>query len=672
MHALKKEKIMLKEKITFVVAFAISFQLAFAQLPEIMAPIIPSSQTSIYISTEGNDLNTGIFSSPVATFQKAIELIPFNSSGDVYGEIVYLEGDYYPSQALRQDINQHQMGNSFKNVSIRGEGNVNIHGDSTLVNNHLVVLRGSGIKIENINFLNARGIGILIANYNSNGVLTQASKINNVLIKDVSVDETLSHGIISLFVDTIMFENTIVTNSAQENTGVNGNCQWGSALKASYCQQIIVRNCATFHNRGEGIAIASSTNALVESCKSYDNFSGNIYCIRTNKAIFKKNLLYNRDSLYWRNCRANQTGVAQERKPSNGFSISNEVNYDDFFSNACVPERIYQNGLFSNKLADSIFFYNNILILAPLRIVDESDGNCFFPQFSRANNFSNIYIENNTFIGDISAENEFLNKDPIVSMTFDQSYFWGCFPNVTGIGKYTVENIVFKNNIISLNEDLNGESISPTRIFYGGRPCNGGFLQDHISSMGNLWHHQLSPIWDAYAATFIPNFLYGTNDTIDNEMITYCEPEFDIENLMPDSISNVNHFFKKEPYADYITQDYWGNVRDVDNAGLSNVGAIEHMQIVNTIHEQIEQESIKIFPNPSQNNITITSTEPFSEDLNIKVFNAIGKIQSYNMKRIDSKSIQIGLNACENGIYYISIESNSSIKSYKIIKLKVF
>lgn len=654
-------------KAILIINFTFWGSWASAQLAPIGTPSIPSPEHSIYISVDGEDSNDGTMHNPVANFQKAMQLIPFNTTGDVYAEIVYLSGDYYPEMPIRQSLNHYQSGAKFKHISVRGEGIVNIYGDNTGQGNHLLYLRGSGIKVENINLHRSKGIGILIANYNSNGVLTNNSKITNVLIKDVSIDETFSHGMITILIDTILIDHVLITKAAQENTDINGNCQWGSALRTKYCTSVTVRNCTVFQNRGEGINIATCTNALVESNVSYDNFAANIYCIRTNKAIFRRNLVYNRDSIYWRNCQANQVGTPQERKPSAGFSVANEVNYDDFFSNACTPERSYENGIFSNKLADSIFFYNNILILAPLRITDESYGNCLFPQFSHANNFSNIFIENNTFIGDISTTNDYLNKRPLIGLSFDQAYFWGCFPNVNGVGKFRVDNIVFQNNIISLSEGPESDTISPLSVFYGGRPCNGGPLKDHFASIGNTWHHNLSPIYDAYVMKSIPNFMLGADNILNGEMLTMCDPETELDALIPNSMDNLNHFYKTNNFSAYIDVDYFGNPRDPVNKMLTNIGAIETKQETAIDMEETGIHGIHVYPNPTKDVVFILSEgAPFEE---IYIYNSFGIQQILETQRKDQHSLKIDLSRQTSGFYYLLLVRDSKHEVLKVLKI---
>lgn len=658
----------MKLRLFLIIVILVKLVHVNAQLPEINIPTIPAPDFKVYISISGNDNNEGTLEKPLATFEEAIKKIPFDNQKNIHGEVVFLAGDYYPTQGLTHTFNEFNKGNFFKNISVVGDGEVNIHGDNTPEGSHLLTLRGSGIRIENINLFDAKSMGISISNPNQSGFLDASSQMTNVIIRNVLVDGSISHGILSRLVENLLFENITVTQSCQENTGTNGNCQWGSSLRTGFCKNVIIRDCEVYQNRGEGINLASSTNVLVENNVSYDNFAPNIYCIRTNKAIFRNNLVYNRDTIYWRNCKSDDGGVPQKRKPTGGFSISNEVNYDDFFSNDCKPERTYENGLFTNSMADSIFFYNNILILAPFIITDDSNGNCFFPALSHSNNFSNIFIENNTFIGDISEDHTYKMDQSFLSLVFDLNLFRGCFPNIDGKGKYRAENLVFKNNILGIEKDYDGVAVNPASIFYGGRPCNGGSLGSKFSASGNLWKKMPAAVIDQFDNfKALPNFLFNEEDGINDELLTFCDPVLDLESIIPDYQSNTNFFAKLNIYSDYIAHDFFGNKRGELSDNLSNIGAIEDRNLVNLPKLSLNSEDFKLYPNPNSGTFYMSSEKHQFSELHIQVYNAFGQIIRVENSVIHNDLIKIDLNAYPKGIYYIHVRSNSILNVNKIL-----
>lgn len=126
--------------LSFICSLILQINYLNAQLEPITPPSIHTPDFRVYISTNGNDANPGTSAQPVATFAKALELIPFNPAANVYGEIVFKAGNYYPTQPLHQGLSQFQSGGFSKNVSIVGEGTVNIYGNQMAVGNTMLWL----------------------------------------------------------------------------------------------------------------------------------------------------------------------------------------------------------------------------------------------------------------------------------------------------------------------------------------------------------------------------------------------------------------------------------------------------------------------------------------------------------------------------------------------------
>lgn len=636
--------------------------LAQAQLPVVEPPVIPAPDITIYVSTAGNNANPGTLAAPVATFQQAMQLIPFSPTADVHGEIVFLPGDYYPTQALVQGIADYTQGNYHRHISLVGMDSVNIYGNS-VPTSHLIWLRGSGIRVENLNLFNAGGSALIISNPDASNVITAASQIHDVRIQNVTIDSTVSHSIISYFVDRLQYENIRISNGQQENTGVGGNCQWGSALRAEISNNITIRNCRVFHNRGEGINVAASSNALVEGNVAYDNFAPNFYCIRSHNVIFRKNLAYNRDSLYWRNCQSDAGGAPQVRKPTAGLSIANEVSYGDVPVSTCGSSSSFYNGVVSHKIADSIFIYNNIFILAPLFIVDESAAACL-PYVAFYNNLSNIFVEHNSFIGDLSPAHEYQNQSPLISMVFNPNNFWGCFPNVDGRGVYRFENLVWKNNLISRADSVNGQPVSPATIIYGGRPCNGGTLPAQFTASSSLWHHQPGQVYDAYANALVPHFLIGSNDASHPLMGTHCDPEISLDSIIPNSDAAHSNFpfYYLTTSSSYITDDYFGNQRNTAN---NNAGAIAADVIVALSPADVSAPP-GVFPNPNQGCFTLTWNQNL-RDCVVHITDLRGQPIPFE-QRCEGDGIQIEMKTSVTGIFFVKVQTQSAAGACKLIK----
>lgn len=633
-----------------------------AQLPAIEAPNIITPTYRVYISTAGSDANDGSSTNPVATFSRALDLIPFHESSHVYAEIVFKEGTYYPSSALVQTVAQFEQSGFTKNVSVVGEGEVNIYGDNMPAGSTILSLRGSHVRVENINLYNAKNSAI----YWWNHIGSTDRRMSDILIKDVFVDSTRSHGVIVRFVDKIVCDNVIVTRGQYENTGVGGYCAWGSALRIEFGNQILIKNCQTYYNRGEGINVACSKNAVVENCVSYDNFAPNFYLIRASEITFRNNLSYNFDSTYWRTCVPGSGAPIGEITPTAGLSIANEVAYDDLPTGfICTPSRNI-SGAYTIKMADSIFIYNNVFIMAPFYLIDESFGDVFCLNV-HSNNFSNIYIENNTFIGDIAPSHPFQNRDASLSFVFNPSFFQGCLGGA-GTAAYRCENIVFKNNIVSLSEtsSLGVTGIDPVSVLYGGRPCNGGALGSKFTVSNNLWHHELPAIIDHYlpgSSTTVPNFFYNTaTDVIDEEMLTHCDPN-NLEQLIPNAEANENKFYHTSVVSPYVSHDYLGRPR---SSSGSNVGAFE-LNTISSNDNDIKSIQLSIYPNPVNDKLYIVKSEKLLDLQALRVVDITGRIQSINYYESKGQFI-VDVSSLNSGIYFVLLTGTNGDFVCKFIK----
>ncbi len=102
---------------------------------------------------------------------------------------------------------------------------------------------------------------------------------NHVTVSNLEVTGAISHGIL-VSGKHVIIENSSVHHSVTENgSGIcDGTGSWGSGLKVAMGgEDIILRNNSVYENCGEGIAITSGRNVLVEKNTVSDNFSVNIY-----------------------------------------------------------------------------------------------------------------------------------------------------------------------------------------------------------------------------------------------------------------------------------------------------------------------------------------------------------------------------------------------------------
>lgn len=582
-----------------------------AQLPKIALPLIPQVSQSVFVSPLGDDANPGSYDLPLKTFGAAINKIDFGTAnidgGHHYAEIVLKSGDYYPkgNNSLAQYDNQwrKKIGNDYvyKDLSIRGIGNVNIHGDSMDIGVQMIFLQGEGISVRNIKIFNAP----------LHGIFCYGSAIKphqNIIIDSVVVDGSDGFGILFIGYDKILVKNSTVANTCKANEfEKNMTCQWASGLRADNCSNVTFHDNKVYRNWGEGLNTSLSKYINVYDNVIYDNYSVNLYVHSAANAIYSHNLIYNSDSTYWRYC-YNSKGY------SGGLSIANELTCTDacfFWTNNCgtnfsccsytdVDHPIITQ--VNYKQVDSIFVFNNIMLGNNITIWDSFSG------FLNYGYINNVFITNNTVIDHQGAAQA--GKSPI-SIAFGTPFLY-------------FKNLHISQNIISIDTKLPNAYIFKIGV---NETCNGNWKSE-VKLNDNLW-------------STLPSYP-GLDFSQDKESATlpYSNPINELDKLIPSKLNSA--FVLKSSLPDFITDDYFHNTRNT----LTNSGAIEYMQTnaSNNFNETAEQ--IKLSPNPVstllhvQANFKIKTCTVYSQN-GVMLFN--------------TNQSELNCNNLANGWYYLQI-----------------
>jgi uncharacterized protein DUF1565 len=205
-----------------------------------IASVLLQSGITYYVSTIGNDTNSGTQAYPFKTFAKALSV---SQSGDT---IQAIPGTY--SESI--------------NVTISG-----------------ITLIGNG------SILDMQGI-------QSNGISISGSHVS---VSGFTMTRSLSFGIYvtGQYAD---IENNILHDNVTENgigTCNSSSTSWGSAIKIKVGgDNSTIRGNTSYDNCGEGIAVARGITSLVEHNVAYDNFSVNIYIDNSPYSTVQNNLSY--------------------------------------------------------------------------------------------------------------------------------------------------------------------------------------------------------------------------------------------------------------------------------------------------------------------------------------------------------------------------------------------
>lgn len=572
-----------------IILIALTSQQFYAQLPLINQPIIASTNQSVFVSPTGNDSNPGTKFLPKKTFSSAISKIDFGipgiNNGQNYGEIVLLQGDYYPvgSNALIQNENQWRKNINgtfvYKNISIRGEGSVIIHGDSLNANTQMIFLQSSKISIKNIKIKNAPLHGIMC-------IGSAIKHHSDVFIDSVQVHGALDFGILFIGYDRVLVQNSVIANTCLRNENEKNNvCQWASGLRADNCSHVTFRKNEVYHNWGEGINTSLSEYIKVHDNIVYDNYSVNIYAHSASRAIYSHNLIYNIDSTFWRYC-YNGKGF------SAGLSIANELTCTNacfLWGNqcgsleSCCSETDYDHPIltFVNyKQADSIFVFNNILLGSNIEVWDAFSG------FANYANLSNIFIACNTIIDHIGTKE---TTKSLVGLVLNTNFV-------------NFKNLRLTNNILAISPVVQNSYEMQVSVPYG--TCNGNW-QKELTISGNLWS-KLPTVSGLDFSFDSQNLLLPTKILVD-----------DVSLIIPSK--DNPQFIYNTKIPEYITDDFYHFQR----SNPSNSGAIEFQKSNLTTENEVDKIDFVISPNPviSEINIKTKTSEP-----NFVFYNASGSV----------------------------------------------
>ena len=78
-----------------------------------------------------------------------------------------------------------------------------------------------------------------------------------------------------------------------------------------------------------------------------------------------------------------------------------------------------------------------------------------------------------------------------------------------------------------------------------------------------------------------------------------------------------------------------------------------------------QNTTISLFPNPTENNLTLEGLN--SNSNTISVFNMNGQVMASH-SNINAESYELNVSNLDNGIYFIKIDSNKSSETIRFIK----
>jgi PKD repeat protein len=111
-------------------------------------------------------------------------------------------------------------------------------------------------------------------------------------VENVTTHDNRGSGIFASGDYTIITHCRSYNNSMANQYGVMSIGWYSGITLCAGTRYSTIRDCATWHNWGEGLSISAGYNNVIEDCISYDNFTVNIYVSQSVNGVCQRNLSY--------------------------------------------------------------------------------------------------------------------------------------------------------------------------------------------------------------------------------------------------------------------------------------------------------------------------------------------------------------------------------------------
>ncbi|NVO04034.1 MAG: C10 family peptidase [Bacteroidetes bacterium] len=221
----------------------------------------------------------------------------------------------------------------------------------------------------------------------------------------------------------------------------------------------------------------------------------------------------------------------------------------------------------------------------------------------------------------------------------------------TGIGAAVQTDIRFKNGLV-------GVAIGQVSPYTMKKTIDGGLTWTALAPTGyflKLPHLDYVPGTPSKWVNVAGGPGTGSSYSIDD-----CSTFLDIDTSSSIQYTSVEFFDELTGWAGSF------------NVSATDGGIYKWNNTSTTVIDNKPKTSFNVFPNPNNGMFTVELNGDNSENLNLSVYNIVGK-EVYSIKNIAASnqfSKRINLEGLSNGIYFIKLESNSNSYSQKIILQK--
>jgi hypothetical protein len=579
-----------------------------------------------------------------------------------------------------------------------------------------------GVNIDPGVTLTIDGINGLTLGFNGfNGISNSYITLNEGSFLEVKNNAKLTCNNSNQFWGGIKAIGDITINNYIQNPTFDPNtyiANYWSALKNPLQTLVKINSYSEIRRAEEGVNVSKGAIVEFENAQFINNIIGynneNLNTYTNSYASHIMNTNFN-----WDNSMSsfeNATGI--QLTGMYGLNIGN-CNFKDFRSSLCIYQRATgingnSSGFFVGESGNSDCVDNfgcpancysgiigNGCNFENLRygIIYSNGYDVSYSFLCRRNNFNNNI---NSIVSNDSKNNKIYENNFNGDRTFINSLYYqsGCVINYTP--NYLIKHIEFSNannlEIYNNNLDFTGFNIYYVHSLANNNSVNKQRIQNNIFANYNNQTVASNNVFGVYAEASTPNLGIFCN--------TFYSMGVDIEisssgsvfnpmvrkvlvsgNLIDAGANNqfslplANRFRIRNNSANILDYRYSSNVFNSNpninifsstntNSSVNNTeyscaltcsDIINHDNSGNTAVNDLSFGYFKLFPNPFNNIISLTSTKEINK---IEVYNNIGQIvySVYNLKELE---YSINLNTLESGLYFIKINGEFNQKIVK-------
>lgn len=309
-------------------------------------PIVNEPLITIFIDIEkGSDTSIKADeNSPLASFDSVFKVLVQKTKGmkgNISCAVHVKKGHYVLKQPIEQTMSMYMPnGNDSPklHISFIGiEDSVIIDGKNITRTGGYGLLRicGSNVTLSNFSLQNAPSFGIVLGQ--------PFARSKNVLIENVTIDTTLSHGLLigdidSKEQDTVMIRRCSFIETNRMNVD-GSNPQWGSALKLFGASHVWVDSCYFSRNWSEAISINDSRNVRITRSTFIDNFAPSVYCdIAQNVTVDRNMFVSTNDSTIFKTGKRGMVAVLLSNEAWSPTAIDHFTSGIDIHSNIMLNQ----------------------------------------------------------------------------------------------------------------------------------------------------------------------------------------------------------------------------------------------------------------------------------------------------------------------------------------------